>query len=160
MQWVYKATNKKVDSGATLILVDRRGFLCRSAYQDNRAWASNVRDVKAGHVIHVYYMRHGKTPGELGSFEVIEPTAHVRPELFGDRVEGTALYAVTDPQFIQHLVGLGGYAPDPVLGRFTGWPVRGVSRSPSYDPKMFTARATLQRYEPTPRKGTGGLGVG
>jgi hypothetical protein len=148
VQWVYKATNSKVDYVSTLILADRRGFLCRSAYLDGGTWVSNVRDLSTGDVLHFYFVRPGKKPGELGSFEVISASAHQQPDLFGERVAGTALYAVAAPAFVEHLAGLGGYLPDPIIGRFTGWPIRRIGPAQKYDPTMFSARATLQRYEP------------
>ena len=149
MEWVYKANESKIDHVSTLILADRRGFLCRSAYLENGAWVSNVREVKTGDVLHFYYARSGKPAHEFGSFEVILPDVHPRPEVFGDRVEETALYRVKDPGFAEMLTTLdgGGYLRDPVLRDFTGWPFRKVGRAPKYDPRMFTARATLQPYE-------------
>ena len=148
VEWVYKATLSKVDYVPTLILAERRGFLCRSAYLERGAWVSNVRDVKTGHIIHFYFVRPGKSPAELGSFEVLAAGAHERPDFFGDLVDDTALYTVKDPALIEHLASLGGYLPDPTLGRFTGWPIRKLGRAPKYDAAMFTARATLQRYVP------------
>jgi hypothetical protein len=148
VQWVYKATSAKVDYVSTLILADRRGFLCRSAHSDNGAWVSNVRDVSAGDLIHFYYVRPGKKPGELGSFEVLAAGDHQNPDFFGDCVDGTAICRVKDPALIKHLVGLGGYQPDPILHSFTGWPIRKVGPAAKYHPAMFTARATLQQYDP------------
>jgi hypothetical protein len=147
VQWVYKATTAKIDYVSTLILADKRGFLCRSAYSEKSAWVSNVRDVSIGDVMHVYYVRPGRKPGELGAFEVLAAADHQRPDFFGDRVDETALCRVKDPTFLKHLENLGGYRPDPVLHCFTGWPIRKIGPAPPYDPKMFSGQATLQRYD-------------
>ncbi len=83
MAWVYKATRKKTDFAATLLLARGKGFLCRSAHEENESWADNVRDVVVGDTIHFYYIDGPKGPRPVGSFEVIDRSAHAIPSLSG-----------------------------------------------------------------------------
>lgn len=147
MQWVYKATDLKLDHAGTMMLADRKGFLCRSAYEEKtRTWADNVRDVSPGDTIHFYYSKNGKV-SPIGSFEVVVPgDDHPTKTAFGEQVPGSALYVVADPTFIKRLDTHGAYKEDPVLGKFTGWALRTAGKAPPYHPRMFKNMTTLQKY--------------
>lgn len=142
MEWGYKATRSKLDGPGTLLLA-KRGFLCRSAYEQNLSWADNVQRVAIGHTIHFYYARRDGRVQELGAFTVIEPNEHPSPALFGARVDGSALHRVADPSFIRTIDKDGAYAPDPKLGAFTGWVLRAGGRAMAYDRGAFPGQSTL-----------------
>jgi len=143
-QWLYKATNAKLDKGGTLLLA-RRGFLCRSAYTAKGAWVANVRKVFFGDVLNVWFI--GKQPSLLGAFEVIRREAfHARSQrptaedFSAEPVPGSALYEVTEPAFIHELDPGAAYKVDPRLGRFTGWLLRRVAPDAGAHPSKFLAQ--------------------
>jgi hypothetical protein len=144
VKWLYKATATKVPYEATRALADQHGFLVRSAHDDDRSWASNVRYVAPGDELHVYYVENGHVR-TVGSYEVIDRAEHPTPNLFGQLVPETALFNVDEPGFIAVIEAAGGYKPDQVTGRFTGWPLRRVGNPIPYDPSMFPAENTLMR---------------
>ncbi len=147
MEWVYKATETKLDHVGTLFLADRDCFLCRSAYEKNLSWADNVRRVNTGDTIHFYFRKKDGKIAPIGSFVVVEPHVdHPHVGAFGSRVAGTALFRVTDPTFIKRRDTDGAYEVDPVIGEFTGWPLRRTGAPPKYDDRMFKNMATLQEY--------------
>ena len=147
-EWFYKATNAKVDHIGTLRLTNR-GFLCRSAYTKALAWAANVRGVEFGDLIHFYFI--GRKPMALGCFEVIrrEEFQIDKPvpaqNDFAGPVPECALYEVVDPTFIQELDPDGGYEPDPVGGRYTGWLLRKHGPAASAPQKFLSETSTLVR---------------
>ncbi len=141
MNWGYKAARTKLDKSGTLIIA-KRGFLCRSAHEANLSKADKVDRVAPGDVIHLYYSGGGKVH-ELGAYEVIGPEQHPKPGLFGERVEGTALYRVLDPAFIREIDKDGAYEPDAKLGQFTGWIVEKRGKARPYEPKAFPGQSTL-----------------
>lgn len=145
MEWVFRATRSKVDSLSTMILADKRGFVCRTGRTVAGAWAPNVQAVAVGDTLNYYYVQAGKKAREFGLYEVIAADAHDRPELFGAQVEGSTLYEVAPGELHDYLDQLGGYTPDPITGTYTGWLIRRVSRAMPYDAKMFTGLATLQQ---------------
>ena len=141
----YKATSKKLDKGGTLLLLER-GFLCRSAYNDEGGnAATNVSSVQLGDVIHCYFSRAGRHD-PMGAFEVVDKSrvpkivAHL-----ADLVAGTALYEVTDPAFILKVDRHGAYAPDTELDVFTGWAIKRVGHARPYDAKAFPGQGVLVR---------------
>lgn len=152
MEWVYKAADTKLDFVGTMLLANKDGFLCRSAYEDStRTWADNVRQVRAGDTIHFYFRhRNGKIAG-LGSFKVVVPTEdHPRAGAFGESVAGTALFKVADPAFIEKRDPSRAYKVDPIIGQYTGWPLKRIGKAPPYQARMFKNMTTLQRYGETP----------
>lgn len=147
MEWVYKATETKLDHIGTLLLADRDGFLCRSAYEENLSWADNVRLVDTGDTIHFYFIKKNGKVAPIGTFIVVIPdAAHPRKNAFGVRVAETALFRVADPAFILRRDPEGAYKIDPVIGDYTGWPLRLAGKPPPYDTRMFKGMTTLQRY--------------
>ncbi|EYF07167.1 hypothetical protein [Chondromyces apiculatus] len=148
MEWVYKATNSKLDHMGTMLMVDRDGFLCRSAYEAaTKTWADNVRQVDVGDTVHVYFGQKGRDARPIGSFRVVEPDGtHPVHAAVGKRVEGTALHVVDDPSFIKRRDPEGEYSEDPILGLFTGWVLQKVGQAPPFRPAMFRGRTTLQPY--------------
>jgi hypothetical protein len=133
-------------SPGTLLLA-KRGFMCRSAYEQNLSWADNVQRVAIGHTIHFYYARRDGHVQELGAFTVIEPHEHPSPALFGARVDGSALHRAADPSFIRRIDKDGAYAPDPKLGAFTGWVLRESGKARAYDRGRSPVRARLSLSE-------------
>ncbi len=146
VEWVYKATDKKVDYAATMILAEKRGFICRSAHNREGAWIGNVRDVRVGDLIHFYYKRPNADARAIGSFEVVTPASHPRPDLFGERLNESDLWTITAPSFVAELTKLGGYAPDPRLDVFVGWPIQRRGVAPEYRDAMFPGMGTLHPY--------------
>lgn len=146
MAWVYKANEKKTDFPATLMLA-KKGFLCRSAFNDDGARAALVDGVAVGDTLHFYFKDKKRGPRTIGSFEVIDAASHPKPQLFGAPVAQTALVEVVDPTFVSLLAGLGDYQPDKTLGVFTGWLLKpSTLATPPYDPKMFPGMATLRPW--------------
>ena len=145
-EWFYKATNRKLDYHGTLMLTNR-SFLCRSAYTKVKHWVANVQAVAFGDVIHFYFI--ARKPIPLGAFEVIRqddfkitkpsPT----PNDFTGPVPGCALYEVVDPSFIVELDPDGGYAPDPKLGKYTGWLLRKIGPAAPAPAKFLAETPTL-----------------
>jgi len=150
MEWVYRATRNKVDAISTMILADKRGFLCRSARSSAGVWAPNVKNVAIGDVIHFYYMQAGKKPREFGAYEVVSAEAHALPQQFGAQIEGSALYEVAPGELNEYLEVLRGYVPDPITDGYVGWAIKRVGRAPAFDAKLFTGMNTLQQYDGPP----------
>ncbi len=146
MEWVYRATRSKIDAISTMILADKRGFVCRTGRSGAGAWATNVKTVAVGDVIHFYYTQAGKKPREFGAYEVLSPESHERPDLFGPPLEGTALYEVAPGELANYLEAVGAVT-DPISDVFTGWVIKRVGRSPAFDAKLFTGMNTLQQYD-------------
>jgi hypothetical protein len=147
MEWVYKSTDTKLDGQGTLILA-RRGFLCRSAYNESRAWVPNVRDVQLGDAIHFYHRGERSRLRQLGSYEVVGSEGHPQAAFLGERVDETALFVVDNPEFVKRIDTNGAYQPDPVLGKLTGWLIRKTGDSPPYRASMFAPMQCLARYKP------------
>lgn len=149
MDWLYKATNSKLDRINTMLLADRRGFLCRSAYDAARSSADNVRHVAFGDTIHFYFVEKGKA-FDIGAFVVLHREEHPTPNLFGEVVPETALHIVEEPEFITKLDQHGAYQADPVIGKITGWLLRRIGKPMKYDGKRFPGQSTLVRFERQP----------
>ena len=142
-EWVYKATTAKASFEDTSELA-RKGFLCKSAHIEGGARAPNVRHVRVGDIVHMYYRERGG-PRAIGSFEVLAPAG--APE-FAPASADTELALVRDRRLDKHLRTIG-YEPDPTLEKLTGWRLRKVrAETPAYDPTWFPARRTLARYLP------------
>jgi|GEM_PF-1417983 len=146
MEWAYKATVKNVDRAGVAMLANR-GLLCRAAHEKTGQMGELSKTVALGDVIHMYYTGvPGKTP-EIGSFEVISKEKHPKPELFGDKVPETCLYAVKDDSLILEVDTQGRYEEDWVLNQYTGWIIRKIGAARPYDAKMFRGQSTLVRLE-------------
>lgn len=148
-EWFYKATPTKVSFQQTRDLAVNDGFLCRSAFEENGSRADNTQHVDFGDVLHVYFTGAGE-PRVIGSFQVIGPNKHGHPNRFGSGVKGTKLFEVADFDFVARLramEGDEGYAPDPVLKKFTGWILkyRPDVSTPAYEAAPFKGQATLVR---------------
>lgn len=152
-EWFYKATATKVSYEETRDLAMNSGFICRSAYEDNGARADNTQHVKWKDIIHLYFTGRGDSK-VIGSFEVVGPARHPKPESVGRAIRGTALHECRD-DFANKLVALGttggqGYAQDPVLKKLTGWLVlrRDDLSTPALVDARFRNQATLVRRSP------------
>ena len=147
MEWAYKSTVKNVDRAGTVMLANR-GLLCRAAHEKTGQMGEPSKAVAIGDVIHMYYTGvPGKTP-EIGAFEVITKEKHPKPELFGDRVPETAIYAVADENLILEVDNQGRYEQDWTLDQYTGWIIKKIGPARPYDAKMFRGQSTLVRLEP------------
>lgn len=145
MRWLYKAAQSKLDYPGTLLLADR-GFLCRSAHEaKDLTRADNVRKVKLGDELHVYYSGRGKVR-DIGAFDVIEPKDHPTPSVFGEIVPDTALHVVEKPEFLTAIDTAGEYAPDPIVHKYTGWILRRRGRPLPYAASFFPGQMTLVPY--------------
>ncbi len=157
MEWFYKATNASLDVEGTLELAERYRFLCRSARNVKGHWSSNVRKVRLGDTLHVYYSADGR-PKALGAFEVIGREQHPTPDVFGHVVPESALFTVERPAFLAEVDPDGVYQPDRWLGRFTGWLVRRTGDAREATANFLSGRATLRAAATsgaTPNVGTG-----
>jgi hypothetical protein len=145
--WAFKTTGAKLDRDGTANLAFLDGFIARSRYfliAGRMQAVPRVADVALGDVIHLYYREKSKSFA-LGAYEVITPDAHPEAPRFGDRVEGTALFRVTDPAFVVRRDPNGAYKFDPQLGCFTGWVVRRQGHARPYPSVegLFGMRQTL-----------------
>jgi len=118
----------------------------RALFHLSSSKADKVDRVAFGDVVHLYYTGIRKSQG-LGAFTVIERARHPKVALFGENVEGTALYRVLDPTFIREIDKDGAYQPDPRLGQFTGWIVETCGKARPYDPKAFPGQSTLVAFQ-------------
>jgi hypothetical protein len=145
-EWLYRASNAKADLEATRGLVDRFGFIHRSAFADTtkKQMIANVAKVGVGDIIHMFFVDDsGGRP--LGTYRVVAPFRHPTGSLFAAAVPKTTLRRVVDPELREQLKDAG-YEPDPQIGEFCGWPVIADEedhRSPSYLAALFPGRNAL-----------------
>ena len=136
-------------------MVANRGFICRAAHTKAGDVAPNVTKVAAGDRIHFYFTQPGKKARDIGSYEVISPEEHPKPEVFGEPVAESALHSIEDAEFADFLAGFRGkdgkpgYEQDTMVDKYVGWPVRKVGAPPPFDPKWFSGMISL-RPLPTP----------
>ena len=147
--WFYKATPTKVLFDDTRDLMVNEGFLCRSAFEENKSRADNPQHVDFGDLLHVYFIGDGD-PRVIGTFQVVGPNKHADPARFGKGVTGTKLFEIADPAFekrLRALKGDEGYEPDQVLKKMTGWILkhRPDISTPPYAEAPFNNQATLVR---------------
>jgi hypothetical protein len=151
--WWYRANENRVGLAETRSLLTQDGFLCRSAFNIDRAIIANVGEVRAGDVLHVDYVPQNQQPLYLGAFEVLDQVGQESGKPYAARVKGTCLDVVTDPNFEGRLLGLGGGAPgapgygyDPVVGRLTGWRVQHANTPrPHVPPHFYSETPGLRR---------------
>lgn len=143
-EWLYRASNAKADSDATRGLVDRFGFIHRSAFADatKKQMIANVAKVGVGDIIHLYFVE-GEAGHPLGAYRVVAPFRHPNGALFTAAIPKTSLRRVADAGLKDELKAAG-YEPDPQVGEFCGWPViADEHRSPSYLAALFPGRNAL-----------------
>ncbi|WAS93651.1 hypothetical protein [Nannocystis punicea] len=143
-EWLYRASNAKANADNTQTLVDDFGFICRSAFADvaHAQMIANVAKVDFGDVVHLYFVDGEGGGRSLGAYRVVGPHRHPRGNLFGAAVPKTKLRTVADDELREKLRE--GYAVDPRVGEFCGWPViRDEHASPSYVKDLFVGRNTL-----------------
>lgn len=145
-EWFYRASNAGPDAARTRIFADDFGFICRSAFADAEhvQMIANVAKVDFGDVIHLYHV-DDQGGSSLGAFRVVGPHRHPRGELFGAAVPKTKLRTVAEGPLREALSRPdSGYAVDPRLREYCGWPViREDRHSPSYTRDLFVGRNTL-----------------
>jgi hypothetical protein len=143
-EWLYRASNAKADSTTTRHFAEDLGFVCRTAFADaeQAQMIANVAKVDFGDVVHLYFV--GEDGGQaLGAFRIVGPHRHPRGRLFGAAVPKTKLRTVADEPLREALRDAG-YAVDPRLGEFCGWPViHDEHPSPTYHRELFPGRNTL-----------------
>ncbi|MDC0670098.1 hypothetical protein [Nannocystis radixulma] len=145
-EWLYRASNAKADSTSTQTFADEFGFICRSAFADvaHAQMIANVAKVDFGDVVHLYFVDSEGAGRSLGAYRVVGPHRHPRGQLFGAAVPKTKLRTVADGPLRDRLRDDSGYAVDPRVGEFCGWPVvRDDHVSPSYVRDLFVGRNTL-----------------
>jgi hypothetical protein len=146
MEWVYKSTDTKLDRHGTLILAER-GFLCRSAHTKTGEWVANVQMVQLGDILHFYH-RTGDKTRTVGSYKIVDREGHRQAASLGERVDGTALFAVDEPGFVAQVDKEGVCQPDPVVGKLTGWLLQSVGKPPPFNASMFGRMQSLVQYRP------------
>lgn len=145
-EWLYRASNAKADSTSTQELAENFGFICRSAFADaaQSQMIANVAKVDFGDIVHLYFV---DTEGgrSLGAYRVVGPHRHPQGQLFGAAVPKTKLRTVAEGPLRDALSQPNsGYAVDPRVGEFCGWPVvRDEHPSPSWVRDLFVGRNTL-----------------
>lgn len=149
-EWFYKATPTKVSYEKTRNLAVNEGFICRSAYEENRSLADNAHQVDLQDIIHLYFSEEGNYR-PIGSFRVIGPKNHPHPERFTKIAQGTkSLFEIQD-DYATTLSQLGeagadGYQPDPVLKKLVGWALVKLDiETPFPAPESIRNQATLVR---------------
>jgi len=145
-EWLYRASNAKADSDATRGLVDRFGFIHRSAFADatKKQMIANVAKVGVGDIIHLYFVE-GEAGHPLGAYRVVAPFRHPNGALFTAAVPKTSLRRVADAGLREELK-TAGYEVDPQINEFCGWPViadEEQHRSPTYLAALFPGRNAL-----------------
>jgi hypothetical protein len=142
-EWFYKLIPSRATYDDTRLLARKSGFLCRSAHTQKGALVEDLRGPVVGDTVHYYFAEQRKTPRAVGSFEIVAPDAHEHPEWFGEKVEGTALYAVADAGFASQLRAFKDYSEDGTVGAFTGFVLKPSSTSsPVLPPEMVLGRVT------------------
>lgn len=145
-EWLYRASNARADSTSTKEFADEFGFICRTAFADvaHAQMIANVAKVDFGDVVHLYFVDGEGSGRSLGAYRVVGPHRHPRGQLFGAAVPKTKLRTVADGPLREALKDDSGYAVDPRVGEFCGWPVVPDEHvSPSYLRELFTGRNTL-----------------
>jgi hypothetical protein len=146
-EWYYKANTTMLDFAGTILFAEN-GFICRSVYEMNKAkpaLAKQVQHVQVGDAINFYYSKEGKLC-PIGKFVIITPKEHPRSNIFGNQVDGTALFTVNDEKFIKQFDHNGIYKKDITLNKFTGWLISkaGICEIP---PDTFVrGRNSIVRY--------------
>ena len=155
-EWLYRANTSKEGLDVTRGLAREYGFISRNAFADaaKEQMIPHVAQVSFGDLIHLYFVDpSGGLP--LGAFRVVGPNKHPRPELFAAGVTGAStLRRVAAGELADVLARLDGYAPDPKLAAYCGWPVVAEERpSPIYAQSLFPGRNSLAPYSgPVRRK--------
>ena len=150
--WCLKANETRVSLDRTASLADNFGFIARSLFGVNNQRVTDATVVHAGDTLHFYYVQRGKDVHPIGSFGVVTPELHRRPDLFGEAIKDTGLFTIVGPALVTKLEAMRpGYEPDPVLRVFTGWPVVKWSpkdmTTPKYTSALFPGfRQVLARY--------------
>ncbi|MBL9104445.1 MAG: hypothetical protein JNL82_26100 [Myxococcales bacterium] len=153
-EWLYRATTAQEGLESTRKFAEEFGFIARTAFAEGEREQMVTLVNKVGYrdIIHLYYI--DDSGGHvLGSYRVVGPNNHPQPKQFGAAVKGApTLRVVAEGELLTALREVKGYAPDPRLGGFTGWPVvPGEKVSPGYGVDLFTGRNTLIAY-PLPRR--------
>ena len=149
-EWLYKATPTKVSYEETRDLAVNEGFICRSAYEENRSLADNAHQVDFHDIIHLYFSEEGNYR-PIGSFRVIGRKNHPHPERFTKLVHDTnSLFEIQD-DYATTLLQLGeagadGYQPDPVRKKLVGWALVKLDiETPLPPPESIKNQTTLVR---------------
>lgn len=154
-EWLYRASTSKENLEVTRALIRDHGFIHRSAFVEaaKEQMIANVAKVAFRDVIHLYFVDAGKGL-VIGSYRVVGPNNHPRPELFGAAVKGAqTLRRVAPGELAEELDRLGGYQKDPRLEVHCGWPVvPDDARAPIYSPTLFPGRNSIAPYAGAPRR--------
>lgn len=145
-EWLYRASTAQAEPSVTRQFAEQFGFICRTAFADaaQAQMIANVAKVDFGDVIHLYYV-DAEGGRSLGAYRVVGPHRHPQGQLFGAAVPKTKLRTVADGPLRDALRDKdSGYAVDPRVGEFCGWPVvRDEHPSPSYIRELFVGRNSL-----------------
>jgi hypothetical protein len=141
--WFYKLIPTKASYDDTRLLAKKDGFLCRSAHTKSEALVEEVRGPDIGDTLHFYFVEQRRSPRPLGAFEIVVAEGHQHAAWFGARVEGTALFRVTNAGFASQLRAFGDYKEDPKLNEFTGWLLKPTGTAPEALPlELMIGRVT------------------
>jgi hypothetical protein len=153
-EWLYRASTSKEGLEDTRALARDLGFIHRNAFADavKEQMIPHVGQIAFGDLIHLYFVdAAGGT--SLGSYRVVGPNKHPRPELFAAAVTGASTLRRAAGELADHLRTLDGYTPDPRLAAHCGWPVVPDERpSPIYAASLFPGRNSIAPYGGTPKR--------
>jgi len=154
-EWIYRATAKRANWGATVDSLTDYNFLCRTAYtKPNKKTGinqlvANVLEVKFGDVIHIAFSSDGGYE-QLGSFEILD-TDHPDQEGPIDHAKHgrLSLFRASERSPLGQMLAGTTFKRDPKLGAFTGWHVREVECPEiGFIPEMFPGNNALHRFTP------------
>ncbi|HEX4339996.1 MAG TPA: hypothetical protein VH062_29010 [Polyangiaceae bacterium] len=127
----------------TRLLAKKSGFLWRAAHAKSEALVELVKGPALGDLMHFYFVEQRRAPRPVGTYELVGTEGHPHAAWFGEQIEGTALFRVTNAGFAAQLRTFGDYKEDPVLEVFTGWLLKpGAVVPPPLPPALVLGRAT------------------
>ncbi len=157
-EWLYRATAKKADWGATDDALRTHAFMWRSAYANKNKRSgvhqlvANVGNVQAGEVIHMAFSwNRGKNSylEGIGSFEVLDALHPDHDEGVVDDGRHLSLFAVRSGSDLDNMLAGTTYTRDPKLGAFVGWHIREVeARDIAFDQNLFPGNNALHEHHP------------
>jgi hypothetical protein len=147
-EWFYKVVPAKAGFEDTRLLAKKSGFVCRSAHGKSQSLIEEVKGPALGDTLHLYFVEQRRSPRAIGAFEIVAPAGHSHESRFGEQVEGTAMFRVTDPGFASQLRAFQEYEEDPVVKAFTGWLLKpGAAAAPLPASMGFGRVSQLKRRD-------------
>jgi hypothetical protein len=161
-EWLYRATAKKADWGATDDALRTYSFMWRPAYaRKNKATGlhqliANVGRVRSGDIIHLAFSwKRGKNSylEAAGSFEVLAAQHPNYGEVVVDEGRPLSLFAVRGGSDLENRLDRTDYGRDPKLRAFVGWHVREMEALDiAFRKDMFPGNNAIHEYCPQGRE--------